>query len=164
MLTAPGGVARTSTAPAGSGPRISLKIIFLERGLWGTGRKSPAQTFSQERNEPSHGELKSGSLIVGDVRPGKVFKNILQAILAERRELSGSTASCPAASGAFMEPVAKDRTLNTHFITGERGKPTSFPGMAWQRVSSPGIGPGSWPRTGEPQTGGDLERIGELVR
>lgn len=31
-------------------------------------------------------------------------------------------ASCPAALGTFMEPVAKDKILNTHFITGRERK------------------------------------------
>lgn len=78
----PGGVGRTS---AGSGPRIYLGNIFLERGLKGTGGKSPVHTFSQERNALGHGELKPGSLIVVDLRPGKVLKNFLQATAAERR-------------------------------------------------------------------------------
>lgn len=69
----------------------------------------------------------------------------------------------PAASATFMEPVAKEKILNTHFAAGG-GTPTGSPGMAWQRVSSHGIILGSRPKTGRPQTGGDRERMGELVR
>lgn len=38
---------------AGSGPRIYFRNIFLERGLSGTGGKSPVHAFSGERNELS---------------------------------------------------------------------------------------------------------------
>lgn len=84
----PGRVARTSTVPAGSGPRI-LKI-FLERGLSRDWREksSPVQTSCLERNMQNYGELKSGSLIAVDLglRPGKETENFHRAPLADRRD------------------------------------------------------------------------------
>lgn len=72
-------------------------------------------------------------------------------------------ASCPAALGTVMEPVAKHKILNTHFVTGREEKQQPF--QVWLgNLSVPMASVWAPGPTGGPQTGGDLERMGELVR
>lgn len=71
-------------------------------------------------------------------------------------------ASPSAAFGTFLEVAGKDKTLNT-FYHWER-KTTRLPSYGLATPEFPQLLSGLQALDRQPQTGGDRERMGELVR
>lgn len=118
-------------APAGSGKRKPERERFLKRGgLRGNWQKK-SRSFSQERKEQSHGELKSDILRLVDLRHVKVIKISIRW-LCQR----GENEVVPAALGTFLEPVAQTRSW-THFHQWKREESN--------RLSSCGLAPPQFP-------------------